>query len=255
MSFLIECVENIDEIASKIPFEIVERIINIHYITSFRDTIFSGYSKVVDKKHGEMVFVTIVYDAVEPKEVYRLLLFKGKVINAELRIASKEPVYGKQVVERLCKIRDPLEYTIYRVEIPVVKWINRLKFGIPVIDKVHEEMLNMLNSLIKAAIFGEFNKLDKLVNELYDHTLNKHFKVEEDLMIKYGYPNYVEHKRVHEMYIEVLEEMKEYINRGEYKEFLTDILLLLESYLGYLEGEDHNTAIYLKSICGDQCTP
>ena len=54
-------------------------------------------------------------------------------------------------------------------------------------------MINLLNKIIKTIITGDIKSLDKLVKTLYDHTLNKYFKLEEDLMIKYNCPGYDEY--------------------------------------------------------------
>jgi len=125
--------------------------------------------------------------------MYRSLLIDGNIINTESLKMKELVLTGKKVIEELDKLNTICKIMVYQEEIPLTVWHERFVFGIPEIDKVHEEMINLLNKIIKTIITGDIKSLDKLVKTLYDHTLNKYFKLEEDLMIKYNYPGYDEY--------------------------------------------------------------
>jgi len=91
-------------------------------------------------------------------------------------------------------------------------WTDDLTTGNEAIDAQHKQLFKALNDLIDACFKGEGHaKLDPTVQFLVDYT-EKHFADEEKLMQQYGYPGYLNHKKLHEAFdrtaVEIAEQLK-----------------------------------------------
>ncbi|MBN2794377.1 MAG: hemerythrin family protein [Clostridia bacterium] len=79
------------------------------------------------------------------------------------------------------------------------QWEENLVLGITQIDKEHMELVQQANKLFDA--LGDPDKSSKEIletlNFLAGYVVN-HFNSEEKLQLKYGYPMFNQHKRIHE---------------------------------------------------------
>lgn len=85
-----------------------------------------------------------------------------------------------------------------------MEWTQDLSVGVAEIDNQHKELINKVN-----VFFEKVNSPigDKQVLELLDFLAGyvvTHFKDEEALQIKYKYPQYAQHKQVHEDFIKTV---------------------------------------------------
>ena len=99
----------------------------------------------------------------------------------------------------------------------------------PVMNKVHEEEVDMLNSLeeiLKDEVL-DISKIDELLATLLEHT-KEHFANEERLMQEVLFPAMVMHQGEH---LRVINEMKMVVNRWE---LTRDPELIREYFLGTL---------------------
>lgn len=80
----------------------------------------------------------------------------------------------------------------------LVKWDKSFETGNPVVDGQHKklfEMINNLNFSIEQKRSGHL--LAEILDKLSVYVAN-HFNTEEELMIKYSYPEYSVHKQAHD---------------------------------------------------------
>ena len=83
------------------------------------------------------------------------------------------------------------------------QWDSTLSMGSTVIDKQHKDIFQLIDDM-----YDRFNSPFPLIGEEFavflskisDHGL-QHFKDEEALMVKVGFPNFEQHKSVHKHYI------------------------------------------------------
>ncbi len=76
-------------------------------------------------------------------------------------------------------------------------WTADLETGNSAIDNQHKELIQTLNNLITACIkLKGSQEIENTINFLYDYTI-KHFNMEESLQIQSNYPNYLNHKTIH----------------------------------------------------------
>jgi hemerythrin len=77
-------------------------------------------------------------------------------------------------------------------------WTDDWAMGIASLDEQHKELIKEVNDLIEACSSGQGRaKLHDTMKMLSDYTV-KHFKFEEGLQQKHGYPGYEAHKKLHE---------------------------------------------------------
>jgi hemerythrin-like metal-binding protein len=97
----------------------------------------------------------------------------------------------------------------------LIKPEDNLKLDIPEIDSQHETMISLVNQLHETMLQGaDKAALDGLLSQLLEHT-QTHFAYEEELMSRYNYPGYEEHKSEHNRLIQDLVEFTGRYKKGE----------------------------------------
>ena len=111
---------------------------------------------------------------------------------------------------------------------PLIKDFNKYVIGIEIADKHHKNLLDIVNELYDSLLKGA-NK------ELILHYLKRlelfsltHFKAEEELMLRVGYPDFTNHKAIHAKFIE---EMYEFKILNQLKPIGKDLITYLISWI------------------------
>ena len=79
-------------------------------------------------------------------------------------------------------------------------WNRELETGNTLIDTQHRQLIDAINNLLEACRTGKGRaELDKTITFLNSYT-NKHFSDEEKLQLQYQYPDYQNHKKMHEQF-------------------------------------------------------
>lgn len=87
-----------------------------------------------------------------------------------------------------------------------------LETGNPTIDGQHKELIEAINSLLEACSTGKGrDKLSETSNFLLSYT-KRHFGDEERLQQQYGYPDAVNHKKYHEGFVKVVNDIVTELN-------------------------------------------
>jgi hemerythrin len=128
-------------------------------------------------------------------------------------------------------------------------WDKDLETGDIRIDNQHRQLFEQLNELIESSNKGDgkkeiFNTLDFLTG----YTI-MHFKTEEELQLKYGYPDYYIHKVYHEDFkTKVTASVQRLIDEGPSKELLDVVISMMSSWLvNHIKGDDFRMAAFIKS--------
>lgn len=94
-------------------------------------------------------------------------------------------------------------------------WNTDYAIGIEKIDDQHKELFRILNELGEAMWDGKGKEeIGKTLTFLANYTV-EHFTSEEEFMLAHGYPDYPEHKRVHEDFVAEVTEFIEKFNNEE----------------------------------------
>ena len=126
-------------------------------------------------------------------------------------------------------------------------WQDGYSVGIESIDNDHKKLLNLINKLQASVHYHTGSTFEKqALDELIDYT-RFHFKREEELMEKHGFPGFDEHKRKHDEMIEHVEAFViEYEQKGT--DVLEEVSEFLKSWLiEHINGTDQEYSAFLIS--------
>jgi methyl-accepting chemotaxis protein len=111
----------------------------------------------------------------------------NRVHNLSKNTTSHISALAKEV-ERF-KVENTTEY----------KWDKTFAVGHNLIDDQHRQLFKALNSLIKACSSGSRMEFDDCIAFLGKY-VEKHFADEEEIQKSYGFPEYQDHKKIHDDY-------------------------------------------------------
>ena len=136
-------------------------------------------------------------------------------------------------------------------------WDNLYSIGISNIDQEHQlflEMLDNFNDNFASSAIITIN--DEAMMKIYLYVLKlrryalKHFLTEEEYMVKYNYPNYYEHRKIHDGFIKQIFNIEEdyyRYNKLSPNNITNFILSWLEEHI---KGMDKDLGRYLNDVIG-----
>jgi len=129
------------------------------------------------------------------------------------------------------------------------KWDSSLETGHDKIDNQHRQLVSTLNNLIEASEQGKgSDEIFKVLDFLTGYTI-MHFKTEEDLQLKYYYPDYRIHKSIHEDFKKTVTGLsKRLTDEGPTPELVGVVTTAIGEWLvNHIKGDDFSMAAYVKS--------
>lgn len=130
---------------------------------------------------------------------------------------------------------------------PIIQWNQVFSVNIKQIDAQHMKLVELVNLLHDSMKEGKGKEvLSRILNELTAYTAN-HFKTEEDLFKKYGYPKTEVHILEHKNLVEKVLQIKGNFESG--KVVLTsDVMNFLRDWLtNHISGSDKAYSAFLNS--------
>jgi|APMed6443717190_1056831.scaffolds.fasta_scaffold84736_1 hemerythrin len=92
-----------------------------------------------------------------------------------------------------------INYSLTKIEgnMAIMQWNKTFETNIKKIDEQHQGLVNILNALHDSMLKGDSNsEMGKLLEKLVNYTVI-HFKTEEELFDKHGFPETTKHKAEH----------------------------------------------------------
>jgi hemerythrin len=129
------------------------------------------------------------------------------------------------------------------------QWDSSLETGHVKIDNQHKQLIAALNNLIDAAKSGKGDaEIFKTLDFLTGYTI-MHFSDEEKLQIKYDYPDYLVHKRIHEDFKKTVGDLtKKLRDEGPREELVNTVTDAVGAWLlNHIKGDDFRMAAFVKS--------
>jgi len=127
----------------------------------------------------------------------------------------------------------------------LIKWDDSLSVNVGEIDQQHKKIIASINELNDAMKSGKGNDaVGAIINNLIKYTVT-HFKTEEDLFAKYGYPDTQKHKKEHAAFVQKVAAFKDGFEKG--KSFLTlEVMSFLSDWLNHhIMGTDKKYVQFL----------
>ena len=88
-----------------------------------------------------------------------------------------------------------------------VSWKDEYCVGVEKIDRQHQHLFELINSLIERPVSNDDNKLvSGMLKEMFNYA-REHFSMEEAYMLKYDFPEYFPHKNQHEYFVKTAIEL------------------------------------------------
>jgi hemerythrin len=129
------------------------------------------------------------------------------------------------------------------------QWDSSLETGHVKIDNQHKQLIAALNNLIEASKGGKGDaEIFKTLDFLTGYTI-MHFGDEEKLQVKYDYPDYLVHKRIHEDFKKTVGDLTKRLRDEGPKEELVNIVTDAVGawLLNHIKGDDFRMAAFVKS--------
>jgi methyl-accepting chemotaxis protein len=122
----------------------------------------------------------------------------------------------------------------------IIQWSDNLNTGIPLVDKQHRRLVDLINQLFQCMKDGgDRMLLGSVVDELVDYTVT-HFRSEEELMKKHHYPDFAAHKRVHDDFVAKVGDFADKLKAGA-RLAPADIYKFLKEWLiSHIEKQDRD---------------
>jgi hemerythrin-like metal-binding protein len=128
----------------------------------------------------------------------------------------------------------------------IIKWRESYNVNIDKIDKQHQKLIEILNNMYDAMSEGKSQEIMKnIIHELTEYTVY-HFATEEGYMSVHHFPEYREHKKLHDEFVDKVKDFRTRFNSGE--NFLSiDLVKFLRDWLiNHICEKDKKFGIYMK---------
>ena len=128
-----------------------------------------------------------------------------------------------------------------------MEWNEKFITGVKEADEQHKKLVGLINQLYDAMREGKGKEvIDAIIDELVRYA-DYHFKTEETLMSKYGYPELESHKREHELFVQKVQEFVEKKKKGALT-LTMDVMNFLKNWLtNHILGTDKKYGPFLTS--------
>ena len=130
------------------------------------------------------------------------------------------------------------------------KWDSSLESGHEKIDNQHKQLIAAVNNLMDASSSGKGDKAVMDTLEFLTGYAVKHFADEEQLQMDYGYPDYLNHKRIHDEFKDVVKDLTQQVAKdGPTVEIIAKVSSTVGAWLlNHIKGDDFRMAAYVKAI-------
>jgi len=116
------------------------------------------------------------------------------------------------------------------VNMGFIAWNDHYSVKVPEIDDQHKKLIALANHMYDAMRAGKGRDvLEPVLTELVDYTIY-HFEMEERFMLQHGFPEYDEHKEMHDSLAEKAKQFRDSFAQGQ-KSRAMDVMLFLSNWL------------------------
>ena len=129
------------------------------------------------------------------------------------------------------------------------QWDSSLESGYEKVDNQHKQLVSAVNNLMEASKSGKGDAAVMETLEFLAAYTVKHFSDEEKLQVDYNYPDYLNHKRIHDEFKASVEELTQrVVKEGSTKELIEIVSSTIVSWLlDHIKGDDFRMAAFVKA--------
>jgi hemerythrin len=128
-----------------------------------------------------------------------------------------------------------------------LKWSDKYSLNVTEIDEQHKKLVSLVNDMYDSMQAGKGrDMIGTVIAEFVAYT-DYHFTAEERLLRQNGYPEYAEHKEMHDNLSRKAHSIKEAFDRGNTPSAI-EVMLLLTNWLNaHILEEDRKYKPYAES--------
>lgn len=94
-----------------------------------------------------------------------------------------------------------------------MEWTPDLSVGVELIDDQHKELIRRMNDFYKSIEGNDREKVLEMLTFMSDY-VTTHFREEEMLQVRYNYPDYTAHKKLHQDFEKDVRKLAEDIEKN-----------------------------------------
>ena len=131
-----------------------------------------------------------------------------------------------------------------------IAWDDRLKLGHSQVDEQHKRLFDLVGELVNQCLCGtNVEKLKETLNFLVDYTV-RHFYDEESLQVEYNFPEYANHKKMHEAFkVTVGELVRRFEENASSEELSNDVNKIVVRWLvSHIQMEDKKIGRHIRNV-------
>jgi len=127
----------------------------------------------------------------------------------------------------------------------LIKWSPAITVGNSTIDGEHQKLIAIINSLYQAVKKDKGKAvIESAYHEMMEYT-DYHFAHEQELMTSSNYPDFEQHKKQHESFVERLDELFESYRGGEQRTGIDLMSLLGSWWTSHINTSDKKLGAFL----------
>ena len=129
------------------------------------------------------------------------------------------------------------------------KWDSSLESGYEKVDNQHKQLVAAVNNLMEASASGKGDKAVMETLEFLTGYAVKHFADEEKLQVDFNYPDYLNHKHIHEEFKKVVGQLTgRVMKEGPTEEIIDEVSSTIGAWLlNHIKGDDFRMAAFVKA--------
>jgi hemerythrin len=148
--------------------------------------------------------------------------------------------YGLKALKELSMREGEAQITVSELKDTLYKWGPEFSVYIKGIDRQHNYLVTTLNNLYRHLLAGSDREyMDETLKAMADYT-KFHFRSEEVLFDKYGYPRAEAHRRQHQSFVNKVTEFLDAYNRNEERLTIQVLNFLADWVYNHILISDHD---------------
>ena len=129
----------------------------------------------------------------------------------------------------------------------ILEWSDSYLVGIEELDIEHKELINRLNQLHKKFYrrHSDRSSFESYLKDIQDR-IHTHFIMEEAMMRDSAYPDFVQHKKEHDAFLQVIDNLVRKYRTNPGYSFENVVEDILRQWIGnHIAASDHKLGIHL----------
>lgn len=171
---------------------------------------------------ARIVGLADVFDALASVRPYKKAWSEDETIEYIKNQSGQQ--FDPSIVEAFLKVMD------YRREAQLIQWAEEMSVKIPQLDNDHRFLIALINQLASAEKIGNRRIAESVLDELINYTLD-HFQREELFLTEMSYPDLARHKRLHNSFTDMIQDIRWQYLHGFRPTINNEILIFLRNWL------------------------